>query len=43
MLEKEVIKNNNFQNFTFINVDDNSDKRSIKKGRSICKKNNIFF
>ena len=31
MLEKEVIKNNEFQNFTFINIDDNSDKDQIKK------------
>ena len=43
MLEKEVIKNNEFQNFTFINIDDNSDKDQIKKGREICKKNNIVF
>ena len=43
MLEKEVIKNNEFQNFTFINIDDNSDKDQIKKGREICRKNNIVF
>ncbi len=43
MLEGEVIKNINFEGFEFINVDDGSIDSELKKGRDICKKNNIPF
>jgi len=43
MLENEVLKNNNFEGFELINVDDNSTNEQLNLGRKICKKYNIKF
>lgn len=43
MLENEVLKNNDFENFQFINIDDNSNFEQIKIGQKICKKHKIKF
>lgn len=44
MLENEVISyNKGFENFTFINVDDNSIEQQEKLGKEICKRHNIPF
>lgn len=43
MLAGEVLKNIDFAGFEFINVDDASSPNEIKKGKKICKKNNIKY
>lgn len=43
MLLGEVLKNINFEGYEFINVDDCSSSSEKKKGRQICKANNIIF
>ena len=43
MLDGEVFKNINTEGFEFINVDDNSSTEEIKKGKQICKENDIVF
>ena len=43
MLENEVLKNNDFENFELINVDDSSNKDQYELGIKICKKYNIKF
>ena len=43
MLSGEVLKNINTEGFEFINVDDKSSNEEIKKGRKICKENDIVF
>ena len=43
MLSGEVLKNINAEGFEFINVDDKSSEEEIKKGKQICKDNNIVF
>lgn len=43
MLENEVLKNNDFENFELINIDDCSNKDQYELGIKICKKYNIKF
>ena len=43
MLEHEVLKNINFEDFEFINIDDKSMQSEIEKGKRICNQNNIKF
>jgi hypothetical protein len=43
MLEGEVLNNIDTEGFEFINVDDNSCKDELEKGKAICKKHDIVF
>ena len=43
MLEGEVLKNINREEFEFINVDDKSCDEEIAKGKAICEKHDILF
>ena len=43
MLEGEVLKNIDLENFEFINVDDKSCEEEILKGKKICEANGIKF
>lgn len=43
MLEHEVLKNIDFENFEFINVDDHSEQSEVEKGQRICNENGIVF
>lgn len=43
MLENEVLKSIDFENFDVINVDDFSDEAEKKLGKDICNRNNIPF
>ena len=43
MFGEEVLKNINTEGFEIINIDDNSSEQEIKKGKQICKDNDIVF
>ena len=43
MLTGEVLKNINTEGFEFINIDDKSSSSEIKKGKQMCRENNIVF
>tara|TARA_B100000287_G_scaffold413956_1_gene446020 strand:+ start:201 stop:1175 length:975 start_codon:yes stop_codon:yes gene_type:complete len=43
MFGGEVLKNINTEGFELINIDDNSSTEEIKKGKQICKENDIVF
>lgn len=43
MLEGEVLKNIDFEDFEFINVDDNSIPTEIEKGKQICNEQGVVY
>ena len=43
MLEQEVLVNNDFEGFSLINIDDNSEPSQIELGKKICKKYGLKF
>ncbi len=43
LLENEVLKRVNFENYPVINIDDRSNSKNFKIGKKICKENNIHF
>jgi hypothetical protein len=43
LLENEVIKRINFDNYPVINIDDHSEKKNQDYGAKICRANNIYY
>ena len=43
LMEHEVIKRVDFENYPVINIDDKSSHEEQKKGEQICRKNGIYF
>ncbi len=43
LLEYEVLKRVNFENYPIVNIDDKSNTEEQERGKKICAKNNIYF
>ena len=43
LLENEVLKRVEFENYPIINIDDFSSKKNFMYGKNLCKKNKIHF